>query len=415
MLAMVSMRSPCKPEIEHGVVLQKKKRKLSKVSMMVLFACCLSNQHHSDLKILQFGFVPSRSTGVISEWKDEDRSFSASKEVDPSRDDRKRAREVSWEQPPPNAMSPAIKLTPVMETVEAKSEPSPKNSSSSESDSSCSSASSDESDTDEEEIMMWAHKMFGCPLRPPSSRQEEEEQQQQQQHTSDHAKSHGLGPMHMPPPPQTTMPQFQSNADAEARARRKKAKKERRRALEDPHDDPYDEGRIGEPERLIARKKKKKQPFVLPPIEECEKFDPEQEQLNMEEERKKRELAKPLTMKQIKEILGEDDFREPCQGNWVRRSVRRPCKSLLNSKPVRSLVRRLKASHREMVVLKMKKYINDPAAPHVVLDASLDALEENKNCEVLFIQVRDIFVAFDAEALHAMLTFKYFLRTSTRE
>jgi len=40
-----------------------------------------------------------------------------------------------------------------------------------------------------------------------------------------------------------------------------------------------------------------------------------------------------------------------------------------------------------MVVLKMKKYINDPNAPSCVLDAALDAFEENTNCEALYIQV----------------------------
>lgn len=39
-----------------------------------------------------------------------------------------------------------------------------------------------------------------------------------------------------------------------------------------------------------------------------------------------------------------------------------------------------------MVVLKMKKYLNDPDIPSVVMDAALDALEENSNCQSLYIQ-----------------------------
>jgi len=39
-----------------------------------------------------------------------------------------------------------------------------------------------------------------------------------------------------------------------------------------------------------------------------------------------------------------------------------------------------------MVVLKMKKYINDPDVPPVIMDAALDALEENTNCQALYIQ-----------------------------
>lgn len=40
-----------------------------------------------------------------------------------------------------------------------------------------------------------------------------------------------------------------------------------------------------------------------------------------------------------------------------------------------------------MVVLKLKKYLSDPDTPTVIIDAALDALEENRNCEALYIQV----------------------------
>jgi len=39
-----------------------------------------------------------------------------------------------------------------------------------------------------------------------------------------------------------------------------------------------------------------------------------------------------------------------------------------------------------MVVLKLKKYLNDPDIAPVIMNATLDALEENTNCQALYIQ-----------------------------
>jgi len=39
-------------------------------------------------------------------------------------------------------------------------------------------------------------------------------------------------------------------------------------------------------------------------------------------------------------------------------------------------------------VLKLKKYLNDSDIAPIVMDATLDALEENTNCQALYIQVR---------------------------
>jgi hypothetical protein len=39
-----------------------------------------------------------------------------------------------------------------------------------------------------------------------------------------------------------------------------------------------------------------------------------------------------------------------------------------------------------MVVLKMKKYISDSSTPCAVIDVALDALEDNTNCQALYIQ-----------------------------
>jgi hypothetical protein len=139
----------------------------------------------------------------------------------------------------------------------------------------------------------------------------------------------------------------------------------------------------------IAKKKRKSKIIPLSAIQlNRPAFDAEQARLDMEEERRKREEAKLLTAEQIRAILGEDDSANTDGRHWVRRSVRQPSKALLNSKPVRMLIDKLKMNDREMVVLKMKKYINDPNAPSAVLDAALNAMEENTNCEALYIQVR---------------------------
>lgn len=94
------------------------------------------------------------------------------------------------------------------------------------------------------------------------------------------------------------------------------------------------------------------------------------------------------TEAEIRKIMREDSatFGES-NCNWVRRSSRQPSKSVLNSAGVRDLLDKLKSNDSDMVVLKMKKYINDPDVPPVIMDAALDALEENTNCQALYIQV----------------------------
>ena len=95
----------------------------------------------------------------------------------------------------------------------------------------------------------------------------------------------------------------------------------------------------------------------------------------------------PPTEAEIRKILLEDSatFGES-NCNWVRRSSRQPSKSVLNSAGVRDLVDKLKCNDSDMVVLKLKKYLNDPDIPPVIMNAALDALEENSNCQALYIQ-----------------------------
>jgi len=109
-------------------------------------------------------------------------------------------------------------------------------------------------------------------------------------------------------------------------------------------------------------------------------------EIETEEERKRKKAeAKPLTAKQLRNILSKDPSGKP-SSDWVRRSCRQPCKAALKAPSVRLLLRRLRTNDKEVVILKMKRYINDPATPQVVIDRALDALEENTNCEALYIQ-----------------------------
>lgn len=145
--------------------------------------------------------------------------------------------------------------------------------------------------------------------------------------------------------------------------------------------------------KLERRKKKREKLKALSEKinDERPEFDQEKAKMEIEEERRKREEAKPLTAKELRKILRDDTFSGGGnQNNWVRRSRRQPNMNLLNSKPVRILVDKLKYNDIDMRVLKMKKFINDPNTPCAVIDAILNAMEENTNCEALYIQVRSI-------------------------
>mmetsp|Transcript_56669 Transcript_56669/g.137737 ORF Transcript_56669/g.137737 Transcript_56669/m.137737 type:complete len:963 (+) Transcript_56669:156-3044(+) len=141
-------------------------------------------------------------------------------------------------------------------------------------------------------------------------------------------------------------------------------------------------------ERRRQRKKEKEARLLAKVQNQKTEFDHDKAETEMEEERRKREEARPLTEDEIKAILGEEDCiaGAPCHGNWVRRSARQPSTALLQSKHMQSLITKLKTNSPDMVVLKLKKYCADPNAPSAVLDAILDALEENSNCEALYIQ-----------------------------
>jgi len=121
------------------------------------------------------------------------------------------------------------------------------------------------------------------------------------------------------------------------------------------------------------------------------------EMCEMERRRQKQEESRALTMKEVNAILQEEEMNStsgPEAYNWVRRSVRQPSLSLLNAPLTKRLLDKLRGNDADMVILKMKKYLPDPATPMAVIDATLDALEDCTNCESLYIQVREIFARF---------------------
>jgi len=94
---------------------------------------------------------------------------------------------------------------------------------------------------------------------------------------------------------------------------------------------------------------------------------------------------RPLTAAEIRAILGEDaDIGT--DNNWVRRSTRQPSRSAITAPNVRAVVGKLEMNDPEMVVLKSKKYLPDSDTPSVIVDALLDALERNANCQALYVQ-----------------------------
>ena len=113
------------------------------------------------------------------------------------------------------------------------------------------------------------------------------------------------------------------------------------------------------------------------------------EMCEMERRRQKQEEARTLSVKEVNAILKEEEqnTKSTVASHWVRRSVRQPSRSLLSSPLVKKLLDKLRGNDAEMVVLKMKKYLSDPDTPSMVIDAALEALEENSNCEALYIQV----------------------------
>ena len=198
---------------------------------------------------------------------------------------------------------------------------------------------SSDSETDEEEIVQWASRMFGIAPRPIARPKKKSPYDYQWMGS----------PVHIPIS--------------------EKVKLGRRRGC-------TMDASITKPQKSRTKSPKKKK----------SKSDELEIDSESEDQRRKRESARPLTAEEIRSILAEDNDTNDCSSNWVRRSVRQPSKSVLSSPMVKALLDKLRSNDTDMVVLKMKKYVNDPNTPCIVIDAVLDALEENTNCESLYIQ-----------------------------
>lgn len=197
--------------------------------------------------------------------------------------------------------------------------------------------SSSDSETDEEEVLIWAERMFG--VTPPGLLK------LRQQHVAESDRDSSE----------------EEDADGEAHQVVPRTTKLRHK--------PFTQTK----KNGLSRKRKSSLN-----VEEAQKKA-------VEDGKRKKEEAKPLTAAEIRAILGEDLNVAP-SSHWVRRSSRQPCKAALQTPGVRALIDKLLRNDSDMVVLKMKKYVNDPDTPQVVIDAALDALEENTNCQALYIQ-----------------------------
>ena len=304
--------------------------------------------------------------------------------------------------------------------MESPSHPESRGSAASSSEvSSSSDSDDDDSDTDDEEVMMWAAKMFGV---APSTTQNAEPNTASTESSGGSAvvgeipatrpKLH-IRLSHVKSSPKTDQIeaiaceresmgveiQQQESVELVRKKLAKKAKKKKRE--KHPKDrNAGDENMVIDSaprsDKKTSRKKEKKMKRKLKKMLREKKAQPEEEAVDeaamereMEENRRKREMAKPLTAAQIRAILGDDwDGGGGSGGDgWVRRSTRQPLRSFLNSKQMQGFLHKLKTNAPDMVVLKMKKYISDPNVPQVVIDGALEALELNTNCEALYIQV----------------------------
>jgi len=234
-----------------------------------------------------------------------------------------------------------------------------------------------ESDTDDDEVLDWATKMLGVQKSIPSTQTNEANDSSELNDGNNHFVDETA---------KTKSPKLKFRLSS---ALKLKLTESIQLANNKNNLTPEDSIKLEAALKKLERKKKKREKLkaLSDKInEERPQFDEERAKMEIEEDRRKREEAKPLTAKQIRKILREDTSSGGDQNNWVRRSRRQPNMARLNSKPVRILVDKLKFNDTDMRVLKMKKYINDPNTPCAVMDAILNAMEENTNCEALYIQ-----------------------------
>ena len=91
------------------------------------------------------------------------------------------------------------------------------------------------------------------------------------------------------------------------------------------------------------------------------------------------EMALALAKQQQPEQSGSS------HGGWVRRSVRASGQTELSSRQVNDLLEVIRSNGKDAVVLKLKHWIG-PDSSTWVIDAVIQALMKNDNCEALYIQ-----------------------------
>ena len=254
----------------------------------------------------------------------------------------------------------------------------------SEAESEESDGNASESDTDDDEVLGWASEMLGVPESPSSIRQTDSNDSLE---SNNQQNSKGIEAS------KTKSPKLKIRLSAALKLKLTESIQSDGKSSNEGLSEENGDKLEATLKKLERRKKKREKLKALSEKinDERPEFDHEKAKKEIEEERRKREEAKPLTAKELRTILKDDAFSGGGNhNNWVRRSRRQPNKNLLNSKAVRILVDSLKHNDSNIRVLKMKKFINDPNTPCVVIEAILNAMEENTNCEALYIQVRSI-------------------------
>lgn len=234
-------------------------------------------------------------------------------------------------------------------------------------------ASDSESDTDDDEVLDWASRMLGVPSSPSSINSLDNRNNDPNNYTAEEGVK------------TKSPPKLKIRLSAALKLKLTESIQSRNSSNKLSVDDGH---KLEAALKKLERRKKKREKLkaLSEKINERPEFDHVKAKKEIVEGRRKREEAKPLTAKEIRKILRNDTTSGGDQNNWVRRSRRQPNMALVNSKPVRILVDKLKNNDTDMRVLKMKKYINDPNTPCAVMDAILNAMEENTNCEALYIQ-----------------------------
>ena len=116
-----------------------------------------------------------------------------------------------------------------------------------------------------------------------------------------------------------------------------------------------------------------------------------QKKQNMHKINKKRKVKDndeynlPKKNSGTKSAVVQSNAKSDPYSHWVRRSVRQPHRSELTNPNVVELLSKVRSNHPDVVVLKLKRWLG-PDTPQLVMDAVLEALEHNTNCQALYIQ-----------------------------